>query len=68
MTGSPEVREFVLGFIFAIVGVIIGANLLNPLQHATSQLPAEYAWVGTILTILAVVGILMFGVKAFRIA
>ena len=67
MTSSPEVKEFILGFVFAIVGVIIGANLLGPLQEATGMLPAGYGWVGSILLILAVLGILMFGLHAFKI-
>jgi hypothetical protein len=67
MEGSPEIKEFVMGFIFAIIGIIVGANLLTPLQNATGSLPAQYSWVGGILLILAVVGILMFGLKAFKI-
>lgn len=63
-----EVKEFIIGFIFAIVGVLVGANLLTPLNTAVGALPTEYAWAGSLIMILAVLGLIMFAVYAFRIA
>jgi hypothetical protein len=63
-----EVKDFVYGFILAIVGIIVGANLLGPLLLATAEIPNQYSWIGGIVTLMAAVGLLMFAVKAFGIA
>ncbi|MCW1312770.1 MAG: hypothetical protein OH338_05075 [Candidatus Parvarchaeota archaeon] len=65
---AVEVKEFILGFIFAIIGVLIGANLLGPLMTATGAFPTEYQWAGALINILAVLGLVMFAVYAFKIA
>jgi hypothetical protein len=65
---APEVSEFIVGFIFAIVGITVGAYMLGPLTNATANIPAQYSWVGGIVTLVAAVGLLMFAVKAFGIS
>jgi len=65
---APEVKEFVVGFIFAIIGITVGAYMLAPLGSAVSNIPTQYGWVGGIITLLATVGLLLFAVKAFGIA
>jgi len=65
---APEVKEFVVGFIFAIVGITVGAYMLGPLSSAVAEIPGTYAWIGGIITLLAAVGLLLFAVKAFGIA
>lgn len=65
---AVEVKEFIMGFIFAIIGVLIGANLLGPLMTATGTFPTEYAWAGSLINVLAILGLVMFAIYAFKIA
>jgi hypothetical protein len=64
---SPEIREFILGFIFAIIGVIFGVKLLGPLASATAGLPTEYAWLGDLIFLVAIFGVALFALKAFKV-
>jgi len=64
---APEVKEFVVGFIYAIIGITVGAYLLGPLSTAVSQVPSEYAWVGGIILLLGEIGRAHVATKAFGI-
>jgi len=64
---APEVKEFIAGYVLALIGVIFGANLLTPMICATSTIPGEYAWAASLIVISAVIGLVMFGLHAFKI-
>jgi L-asparagine transporter-like permease len=62
---ASEVKEIISGFIFAVIGITVGAYMLAPLGSATEDIPN---WVGGLITLFALLGILLFAVKAFGIA
>ena len=64
---APEVKEFIAGYVLALIGVIFGANLLTPMICATANIPSEYAWASSLIIISAVIGLVMFGLRAFHI-
>jgi hypothetical protein len=62
-----EVSTFISGFLVAILGVIVGVNLIGPLSHGVSNLPSEFTWAGNLILLVAVFGLVLFGARAFGV-
>jgi hypothetical protein len=62
-----EVSKFISGFLVAILGAIVGVNLIGPLSQGVSNLPSEYGWAGNLIVLISVFGLVMFGARAFGV-
>jgi len=63
-----QVEEFVSLFITGILGVIMGLNLVNPVQCAASTAAAtmpQYAGIINLLPLLVLFSVIIFGAKFF---
>jgi len=63
-----QIEEFVSAFITGIIGIVIGINLVPTVQSAVEQASAatpQYAGLYSILTLLVVFSIIVFGAKFF---
>lgn len=60
--------KFVGTFILAVIGIVIAVELVPTIQNSSSQLTGNVAFASGLIPLLAVGGILIFGLKAFRIA
>lgn len=61
-----EVREFIVGFVGVIVGIVVAVSLFPTLANtiATANISGVEKAVIGIVTIIVAIGILMFAVKA----
>jgi len=65
MAGSEEIKEYVTGFVFSIIGVTVAVNLIPVLLDAlnVTGLPALLS--ATLVGTIVGAGVLLFIVRAF---